>query len=176
MLLDARYEDTGEPMTESQIIDEILILLIAGHETTANALSWALYLLAGNRQELSYLREATASLSVNEATMSPALAAVIKESMRLYPPSWINDRVGGGGGGGGGRWKGGGGGDDVYNNYRIPKGTVVVSFFGYGLHRDIKQWEEPLAFRPARFLGDAEKRYQEDILSIRRRATPLHRQ
>ncbi len=53
MLLDARYEDTGEPMTESQIIDEILILLIAGHETTANALSWSLYLLANNRHELN---------------------------------------------------------------------------------------------------------------------------
>jgi len=142
MLLDARYEDTGEPMTESQIIDEILILLIAGHETTANALSWSLYLLANNRHELTSLREATVSLNVNEATMSAALTAVIKESMRLYPPSWINDRVALE--------------DDVYNNYRIPKGTVVVSFF-YGLHRDIKQWDDPLAFRPARFLGDAEK-------------------
>jgi len=142
MLLDVRYEDTGEPMTETQIIDEILILLIAGHETTANALSWTLYLLANNRHELSSLRNTTVSLNVNSAAMNPALASVIKESMRLYPPSWINDRVALE--------------DDMYNNYRIPKGTVVVSFF-YGLHRDAKQWEDPLTFKPARFLGEAEK-------------------
>src|SRR5688500_5682318 len=66
MLLDARYEDTGLPMAESQVIDEILILLIAGHETTANALSWTLYLLAHHRIELEKLREATRNLSVEE--------------------------------------------------------------------------------------------------------------
>jgi len=142
MLLDARYEDTGQPMTENQIIDEILILLIAGHETTANALAWALYLLANNPEELVALHQATSSLNVNEVVMNPALAAVIKETMRLYPPAWINDRIALE--------------DDVYNNYSIPKGTVVVSFF-YGLHRDTKQWQNPLAFQPGRFLGEDEK-------------------
>lgn len=142
MLLDARYEDTGEPMTESQVVDEILILLIAGHETTANALAWALHLLANNREELIALREATATLTLSEAVMHPALSAVIKESMRLYPPAWISDRVALE--------------DDVYNNYRIRKGTVVVSFY-YGLHRDPKHWREPQVFQPARFLGEGEK-------------------
>lgn len=142
MLLGARYEDSGEPMTETQVIDEILILLIAGHETTANALAWSLYLLAHNREELQALRTATAALSLNEVVMNPALSAVIKESMRLYPPAWISDRVALE--------------DDVYNNYSIPKGTVVVSFY-YGLHRDPKHWQAPATFQPARFLGDAEK-------------------
>jgi cytochrome P450 len=142
MLLDARYEETGAPMTESQVIDEILILLIAGHETTANALAWSLYLLANNREELLKAQRATAGLNANAAAMDPALAAVIKESMRLYPPSWINDRVALE--------------DDVYNNYIIPKGTVVVSFY-YGLHRDTKHWQDSLVFQPARFLGEGDK-------------------
>jgi cytochrome P450 len=142
MLLDARYEDTGEPMTETQVIDEILILLIAGHETTANALAWSLYLLAHNRDELQALRHATATISLNEVVMNPALSAVIKESMRLYPPAWISDRVALE--------------DDVYNNHTIPKGTVIVSFY-YGLHRDPKYWHAPATFQPARFLGEAEK-------------------
>jgi cytochrome P450 len=142
MLLDARYEDTGEPMIEAQIIDEILILLIAGHETTANALAWTLYLLANNRDEQQALRQATTSLARNEVVMSTALSTVIKESMRLYPPAWISDRVAIE--------------DDVYNNHHIPKGTVVVSFY-YGLHRDPKHWQAPTAFQPARFTGEAEK-------------------
>ncbi|MBT1707878.1 cytochrome P450 [Fulvivirgaceae bacterium PWU5] len=142
MLLDARYEDNGEAMTESQVIDEILILLIAGHETTANALSWSLYLLAHNRAELLTLRNATAALTLNEVVMNPALSAVIKESMRLYPPAWISDRVALE--------------DDVYNNYVIPKGTVIVSFY-YGLHRDPKHWQAAQTFQPARFLGEGEK-------------------
>jgi cytochrome P450 len=74
--------------------------------------------------------------------MNPALSAVIKESMRLYPPAWISDRVALE--------------DDVYNNYVIPKGTVVVSFY-YGLHRDPKHWQAAQTFQPARFLGEGEK-------------------
>jgi cytochrome P450 len=136
MLLDARYEDNGEPMHESQIIDEILILLIAGHETTANALSWTLYLLATHREELEKLRHATKDLTVDESVMSDSLNAVIKESMRLYPPAWISDRVSLQ--------------EDAYQNYTFPKGSIIIIFY-YGLHRDPKHWENPTAFIPARF-------------------------
>src|SRR3990170_5932008 len=66
MLLDARYEDNGEPMHEKQVVDEILIVLIAGHETTANALSWTLYLLSTHPDKLEKLRQATHSLTVTE--------------------------------------------------------------------------------------------------------------
>lgn len=139
MLLDARYEDTGLPMEENQVVDEILILLIAGHETTANALSWTLYLLANHNDELHKLRDTTHTLTVEEAVAHERLNAVIKESMRLYPPAWISDRVALH--------------DDAYLQYTFPRDTILVLFY-YGLHRDEKHWKDPAAFKPERFLKD----------------------
>ncbi|MFZ6014576.1 MAG: cytochrome P450, partial [Bacteroidota bacterium] len=136
MLLDARYEGTGAAMDEEQVIDEILILLIAGHETTANALSWTLYLLASHPNELEKLKLATHNLPVNEAVASPALGAVISESMRLYPPAWISDRVSLQ--------------DDTYHDFSFRKDTIIVIFY-YGLHRDSRYWDSPESFRPERF-------------------------
>ena len=147
MLLEARYEESGEPMTEEQIIDEILIILIAGHETTANALSWSLYLLAQHPEELRLAREGSRSLALNQVIGSEVLNNVIKESMRLYPPAWISDRVALE--------------DDVYMDFFIPKGTVIVIFY-YGLHRDEREWSDALLFKPSRF----SKENQKDIKRI----------
>jgi cytochrome P450 len=137
MLLDARYEETGLPMEEAQVIDEILILLIAGHETTANALSWMLYLLAHHPKEIQGLRAATQNLDVNASVRDPYLNAVISESMRLYPPAWISDRVALH--------------DDNYQDFSFPAGTVLILFY-YGMHRDEKHWDNPNAFIPERFV------------------------
>ncbi|HTJ50872.1 MAG TPA: cytochrome P450 [Cyclobacteriaceae bacterium] len=139
MLLDARYEDNGEPMHEEQVIDEILILIIAGHETTANALSWTLYLLANNPEELRKVKQSTHDISVNDTVANEQLNAVIKESMRLYPPAWISDRVALE--------------DDTYNGYTFSKNTILILFY-YGVHRDSKYWENPTAFIPERFLNN----------------------
>jgi cytochrome P450 len=147
MLLDARYEDNGEPMHEEQVIDEILIVLIAGHETTANALSWTLYLLSTHPEELKKLREATLNVSLHECVANDALTSVIKESMRLYPPAWISDRVALN--------------DDGYKNFTFPKGSIIILFY-YGLHRDRKHWNDPTSFQPQRFsksLGEKSKNY-----------------
>jgi cytochrome P450 len=142
MLLDARYEDSGQPMEERQVIDEILILLIAGHETTANALSWTLYLLANHPEEQKRTYESTYHLPVTEAVTNDVLNAVIKESMRLYPPAWISDRVALH--------------DDAYKDYTFPADTILILFY-YGLHRDPKHWEDPAAFKPDRFMSRADK-------------------
>jgi cytochrome P450 len=136
MLLDARYEDNGEPMSEEQVIDEILIILIAGHETTANALSWSLYLLAKHPQEFEKVKQASEFLTVNETVTNEEVNNVIKESMRLYPPAWISDRVALE--------------DDEYRDFLIPKGTVIALFY-YGLHRDKKLWDNSTSFIPSRF-------------------------
>ena len=136
MLLDARYEETGAAMNEEQVIDEILILLIAGHETTANALSWSVYLLANHPAELKKLREATQGIALKECMTNIHLTSVINESMRLYPPAWISDRV---------PLQ-----DDHYRDYTFPKDIIIVLFY-YGLHRDEKYWENPGAFIPSRF-------------------------
>jgi cytochrome P450 len=137
MLLDARYEDNGQPMNEEQVIDEILIILIAGHETTANALSFALYLLAEHPVELQKLKSETKDLSLDQIVRNEFLSAVINETMRLYPPAWISDRV---------PLK-----DDEYNGFSFPKDTILVLFY-YGLHRDEKYWENPTSFLPERFI------------------------
>ncbi|MGC3945735.1 MAG: cytochrome P450 [Chryseolinea sp.] len=142
MLLDARYEETNQHMTEEQVIDEILIILIAGHETTANALSWTLYLLANHPDEQRIAREASTSNDLNQVVRNPALNNVISESMRLYPPAWISDRVAIE--------------DDTYGDFFIPKGTVIVIFY-YGLHRDTHEWSDALSFKPSRFSKDHNK-------------------
>jgi cytochrome P450 len=139
MLLDARYEDTGLPMDERQVIDEILILLIAGHETTANALAWTLYLLSRHPEEQVKLRQATQHLTVSDTVRDDLLNAVISESMRLYPPAWISDRVALH--------------DDAYREFTFPANTIIILFY-YGLHRDEQYWEKPAAFRPERFVRD----------------------
>src|SRR6187549_1010561 len=137
MLLDARYEDTGESMNEERIIDEILVMIIAGHETTGNALSWMLYLLANHPNEMEKLKQETKDLNLEQSVRHDRLNAVINETMRLYPPAWISDRIALD--------------DDAYQNYSYPKGSIVLMFY-YGLHRDSKYWSDPQSFLPDRFL------------------------
>jgi len=142
MLLDARYEDTGEGMDEEQLLDEIVILFIAGHETTGNALTWTLYLLANHPEEWSAVWEETHGLSVPETVTHPRLSAVLQESMRLYPPAWVSDRVALE--------------DDHFNNFSYPAGTILALFY-YGLHRSENYWEQPTAFQPDRFLKEKDR-------------------
>ncbi|MFD1469457.1 cytochrome P450 [Hymenobacter caeli] len=146
MLLDARYEDTGEPMAPARVLDEALILLVAGHETSANALTWLLYLLAHHPAEARLIQAETAAAL---GARGPAFAdlprlgralCAVQETMRLYPPAWMVDRVALA--------------DDDYQGLRIPKGTLF-SLFLYGLHRDAQHWDAPAEFRPARFAPDA---------------------
>jgi cytochrome P450 len=145
MLLDARYEDNGQPMTEEQVLDEAAILLVAGHETSANALSWMWYLLAQHPEVVAKLRtEMTQVLGERPASFAdiPALGyslQVIQETMRLYPPAWILDRVALE--------------DDTYNGLALPKGTLISGYL-YGMHHSTKHWEAPEAFRPERFAPD----------------------
>ena len=142
MLLDVRYEDTGEPMTPDRVIDESLILLVAGHETSANALTWLTYLLAQNPAEIQVIQAETAAVLAGRAPtfedlprLGTALYAV-QEAMRHYPPAWMVDRVALA--------------DDEYEGLRIPKGTLFSLYF-HGLHHDSKYWPEPQEFRPSRF-------------------------
>ena len=148
MLLETRYEDTGEGMSVKQLIDEIKILFIAGHETTANALTFTLYLLAGNPDvqqkifdEITEIESQTNDI-VEQLQKMTYTNAVLNESMRLFPPAWITDRENIE--------------DDNLAGYQIKKGTLIgVSF--YELHRNPKYWVDPEKFIPERFLGDQKK-------------------
>jgi len=148
LLLETRYEDTGEGMSVKQLIDEIKILFIAGHETSANALTFTLYLLGRNPEiqqkvldEILEIEAQTENVTEQLQKMT-YLNAVINEAMRLYPPAWITDRQNVE--------------DDTIGPYHLKKGTLIgVSF--YELHRNPKYWENPEEFIPERFLGEQKK-------------------
>ena len=152
MLLEARYEDTGAPMSEQQLLDEVKILFVAGHDTTGNALSWIWHLLAQHPEWTQQLRlEIDQVLGGKLPTYAdiPNLSKtrqVIEEAMRLYPPAWITDRVAIA--------------DDHYQGLDIPEGTMLITFF-YGAHHHPDYWSEPNRFRPERFAqaaGDNNRR------------------
>lgn len=149
MLLATRYEDTGEPMTDKQLIDEITILFVAGHETTANALTFTTWLLAKHpeiqEKVLKEVQEVEAQTQdpIEQIALLKYTKAVIDESMRLYPPAWITDRE---------NLE-----DDTLAGFHIRKDTLIgISF--YELHRHPDYWERPNDFIPERFFGEEKKK------------------
>ena len=149
MLLETRYEDTGEGMSTQQLIDEIKILFIAGHETTANAMTFTMHLLGNHPEiqqkileELLEIESQTDDI-IEQLQKMTYTNAVINESMRLYPPAWITDRENIE--------------DDTLLGYHIKDKTLIgVSF--YELHRNPKYWDNPEDFNPERFLGEQKKK------------------
>ncbi|MFI1771831.1 cytochrome P450 [Thalassobellus citreus] len=147
MLLKAQYED-GSTMTNKQLIDEILILFVAGHETTANSLTFTLKLLAQNKDALNKVEaEVKNAFSKNltplqEITELNYTKCCIEESLRLYPPAWITDRVNIE--------------DDKIDDYFLKKGTILGASI-YELHRNKKYWNTPEAFKPERFFEENRK-------------------
>ena len=133
MLLEAKYEDTGLSMDEEQLIDECLILFVAGHETSANSLSWALYLLAKNKNHLARIQQA------EEVQQQKLIRQLILETLRLYPPAWIVDRISLQ--------------EDQVMDYILPKGTIWMVYIR-GMHRNPAYWERPEVFDPDRWEGE----------------------
>jgi cytochrome P450 len=140
MLLTSKYEDTGEAMTEAQILDEVLIIIFAGHETTANTLSWLLYLLASHPAVCKKLTDLFSEITIGECLNNEYLKATINEAMRLYPAAWMTERVAIE--------------EDEFGKFSFPKNTIIIPFF-FGLHRDKGLWQDALAFKPERFIDDA---------------------
>lgn len=148
MLLSSRYEDTGEGMTNQQILDEVLIIFVAGHETSATALTWTLYLLDQHPNELSKLRNEIQTVRLSDTPSFQDLMQltinnqILSESMRLYPPAWITDRVA--------LEK------DEIKGLKINK-KELIGIYIYGVHRSEKLWDSPEAFRPERFTAENKK-------------------
>jgi cytochrome P450 len=145
LLMEMRDEDTGQGMTDQELRDEVVTLLIAGHETTAAALSWTSYLLSQNpqvEQRLSLELDQVLSGRFPTAADLPSLPymrMVIDESMRLYPPAWVTERIAEA--------------DDEVCGYTIPAGAIVV-VSPYVMHRHPTYWENPESFDPERFLSE----------------------
>lgn len=142
MLLSSKYEDTGEGMTDQQVLDEALILFVAGHETSANAMTWMWHLLSKHPQYVTQLRQEIDEKLGGEAASFENLPLlsfnkqVINEAMRMYPPAWIVDRFS--------KER------DEVNGIEIPKNSLIVMFI-YGVHHSKEIWGDPEIFRPERF-------------------------
>ncbi|CAN5918301.1 cytochrome P450 [soil metagenome] len=145
MLLETRDEGGGS-MTDQQIRDESMTLFLAGHETTANALSWALYLLARNPEARARLEAEVDALgrvpSYDDLKQLPWTLAVLKETLRLYPPAYtLARRVV----------------EDVVIGPHLLKKHTIVIINVLGIHRRADLYPSPETFDPSRFLGEAEK-------------------
>jgi cytochrome P450 len=147
ILMDARYSD-GEGMSDELVLSESMQLLVAGHETSSNALSWLLYLLSSRPDCLERLKQefdsvlGGAPLSYSDVPKLEFAAQVIQEGLRLYPPFWMVDRMALS--------------DDSVGDLAISAGSTVVVFI-YGAHHSPQYWENPESFDPQRFSKTNEK-------------------
>jgi cytochrome P450 len=147
ILMDARYSD-GQGMSDELVLSESMQLLVAGHETSSNALSWLLYLLSSRPDCLERVRRefdsvlGEKSLSYSDVSKFEFATQVIQEALRLYPPFWMVDRMALA--------------DDRVGDLAIPAGSTVVVFI-YGAHHSPQYWENPESFDPERFTKANEK-------------------
>ncbi len=143
----ARDKATGEPMPDKLLINEILTLVVAGHETTAASLNWVWYLLACHPDVYAQVSEEAQRLPMDRVPDWQVLDSlvwiprVIKESLRLYPPGWLytrraleEDRIGA---------------------CQVPAGADLF-ICSYLLHRHPDFWDNPEAFMPQRFAPQQE--------------------
>jgi cytochrome P450 len=147
ILLLARDEEDGQGLTDQQVRDEVMTLLLAGHETTANALTWAWYELARNPDALARLTDELApfgkrALTTGDLPALPWTLAVIEEAMRLHPPAYMTGR------------------ETIepitIAGHRLPAGSIVLVNIR-GIHRRSDYYPRPHAFEPARMLPEAKK-------------------
>jgi len=142
MLLCAQDEETGEGMSDQQLRDEVLTLLLAGHETTAAALTWAWYLLAQHPEVECRLHTELGTVlgerlpTAGDLDALPYTRMVIQEAMRLYPPAFGFTRFAIT--------------PDDLGGYHLPANSVVF-LSAYCTHRHPAFWEEPDVFDPERF-------------------------
>jgi len=141
MLLSAR-DETGEGMTDLEIRNEVMTTLFGGYEATADALTWAWYLLDQHPEVDARMREEVARATggrvpgFEELTQLTYTAQVAEESMRLFPPFWFWTRTSHE--------------DGEIGGYFVPGGSLIL-LCPYATHRNPAYWEEPEAFRPERF-------------------------
>jgi len=142
MYMQAADKD-GTHFTDEELLDELMTLIVAGFETSANTLNWVWFLLAGHAEVEQRLLEEARRIMPDAASVTPGNAAamtytqqVLEETLRLYPPVWLFTR----------RARE----DDEVNNYDVPQGTDIY-LSPYILHRTADHWPDPGRFDPDRF-------------------------
>ncbi len=145
LLLEATDPETGQALTQDAIRAELLVFLLAGHDTTATTLTYALWALGRNRAmqdrvvaEVAALGERT--LTVEDVPQLPYTVRVLHEALRVCPPAPAVGRL---------AMR-----DVLVDGHRVPKGTSVV-VGAYAIHHDSQHWQDPERFDPDRF--DAEQ-------------------
>ncbi len=145
LLLGARGEETGQGLSDAELRDQVLTLLLAGHETTATALTWSCFLLASHPEAQHRLRAEVAEVLGGRTPEHADLASlpytrrVLQEAMRLFPPLWLIERQAVEA--------------DVIAGYPIPAGSTLA-LSQYVTHRHVAFWEDPDRFDPERFLPE----------------------
>jgi cytochrome P450 len=147
LLMTARDSD-GSGLSEQEIRDEIATFMVAGHETTAMALTWSLALLSAYpraRQRVEDEVDAVLGDGPADPEKLPWTTAVISEAMRLYPPAWTLERTAIA--------------DDDVCGTPVPAGSMVA-VLPYLIHRNPAVWPNPAGFDPGRFLPGAPDRHR----------------
>lgn len=148
ILLETPYHDTGQAMGEPLVLIESLQLLVAGNETSSNALTWIFYLLARHPKHILEIRDEVAAVIGENAIdyrnlhQLEGTVRVIDEALRLYPPFWMIDRI---------ALK-----DDEIGGVHIPAGAMVIPYI-YGTHRNPAHWQDVETFDPRRFERERRK-------------------
>ena len=146
-LIAASDPETGKPLTDNEIADELIILIFAGHDTTATAITYALWQLGRNRGMQERVLAEVELLGKREITPDDVVhlgytVQVLKEAMRLFPPAATGTRMAT---------------QDVeVDGYRVPAGSMLV-VGRMSVHRDATLWDDPLRFDPDRFTEEASK-------------------
>jgi cytochrome P450 len=151
-LIEARDGEDGGGMTDADMRDEMLTLLLAGHETSTNALSWAYHLLARSPDVLAALQAELDDVldggrvpTVEDLGRLHWTRAIVDESMRLYPPAWVMVRHASA--------------ETTLLDRTVPAGTTLL-LSPWVVHRDPKSWRDADRFDPARWLTGPDGGYQ----------------
>ena len=142
ILLETPYHNTGKPMGEPMVLVESLQLLVAGNETSSNALTWIFYLLARHPRHILEIRDEAAAVVGENAIdyrnlhQLEGTVRVIDEALRLYPPFWMIDRTALE--------------DDEIAGVHVPAGAMVIPYI-FGTHRNPAHWRDVETFDPRRF-------------------------
>jgi cytochrome P450 len=142
-IIAARDSETGKPLTREELIDQLGVFFLAGHETTASVLTWVFFILATRPEILQRVRKEVSTvagsntISLEDTKKMPLVRSIFRETLRLYPPVTFLPRVAER--------------ETLIGKRRIRRGTLVmISPWTIHRHRDL--WPDPHAFDPERFM------------------------
>ena len=150
MFMDARDKETGEPMTDKEMIDEVMTLIVAGSETSATTMNWTWYRLSQHPDVEARVHDVVDHASYETVPgfehleELAYLRQVVEEVLRLYPPVWLFTRKALD--------------EDTIGKYPIAAGTDIA-ISPYYIHRNKSYWDHPETFDPDRFAADREKKF-----------------